>query len=234
MKNNSNPNPPWKIVDIVLALIFVFGVSNFFNWFLHDLMTTLVPVQRFLLSGAIQSFSVFVAVFFVVRLRYGQGLAQLGLKIPDLQKVVTSGVAGGAALFVLVVTVGVIIEQVFPVKAEPQPFARLVLEADSTKELVLLFFIGSIMAPLGEEIYFRGFVYPVFRRKWGVGWGVILTGVFFALLHVDLIRFLPLALGGAGLAWLYQRTGSLLTAVIAHGVWNGVMMGLLYFSHVNL
>lgn len=56
------------------------------------------------------------------------------------------------------------------------------------------------------------------------------SGAIFALLHLDLWRFLPLALGGIGLAYLYDRTGNILASIIAHATWNTIMILLLYFA----
>ena len=121
-------------------------------------------------------------------------------------------------------------ELVFPVSPTLQPFASLVLEAKDFKDLIVLLFIGSVLAPIGEEIFFRGMVYPVFKEKWGLKAGMIVSGMFFALLHFDVLRFFPLLLGGVGLAYIYEKSRSLFSCMLAHGLWNGVMIILLYVS----
>ena len=104
-------------------------------------------------------------------------------------------------------------------------------QAKTPFEIFVPFFIGGILAPVGEEIYFRGFAYPVFKKKLGVRGGILATAVFFSLLHFDAVRFLPIFIGGAGLAWLYESTGSLITPIIAHSVWNVSMLGLLFLAY---
>jgi len=47
----------------------------------------------------------------------------------------------------------------------------------------LLMAISVLIAPLFEETIFRGYLYPVLARSWGVAAGVVVTGVIFGLLH---------------------------------------------------
>src|SRR5690606_25688755 len=124
-------------------------------------------------------------------------------------------------LFFIIVVEGLVMRWLYPQEARLQPFAELVMNAEGN-DLILLFIMGSILAPLCEEIYFRGMAYPVFKEKWGVAVGLIVSGMFFSLLHFDILRFFPLMLGGIGLAYIYEKTGSLFSSMIAHGLWNGI------------
>ena len=88
--------------------------------------------------------------------------------------------------------------------------------------VVLFVIVAVIMAPLCEEIYFRGFVFKGFAESWGWVWGAVASGALFSLSHLQLTLFLPLFVLGFGLAWVYQRTGSLWTNVTLHAIFNGV------------
>ena len=117
-----------------------------------------------------------------------------------------------------------------PQPVEPQPYVEIFLSAQNGWQVLGVVLIGSLIAPLSEEIYFRGFLYPYLRDRLGVDFGLWASAIIFGALHLDLIRFAPLTLGGFGLALIYQRTGSLWASIIAHGVWNGIMTFLVYWS----
>ena len=87
---------------------------------------------------------------------------------------------------------------------------------------VLLGFAAILLAPLGEELLFRGILYPVLRQRgyrWLAWWG---TSLFFAGIHLNLVSFVPLTILALCLTWLYDRTGNLLAPVAAHIAFNAL------------
>lgn len=78
----------------------------------------------------------------------------------------------------------------------------------------------AVAAPIGEELFFRGFVFNLLRHRLGLAPAVWLSAGLFALLHVSVKNFLPILIIGALLAWLYARTGSLWSCVVMHGTFN--------------
>ncbi len=88
--------------------------------------------------------------------------------------------------------------------------------------LVLFAVVAVVMAPLCEEIFFRGFVFKGFATSWGWLTGAVVSGTLFSLAHLQLTLFLPLFTLGFGLAWVYHRTGSLWTSIALHATFNGV------------
>jgi uncharacterized protein len=77
-------------------------------------------------------------------------------------------------------------------------------------------------APLGEEVFFRGFALPALRKSLGPLAGILISGALFALLHMDPVGFAGLMEIGALLAALRWWSGSLWAAILAHAVNNGV------------
>jgi membrane protease YdiL (CAAX protease family) len=82
-----------------------------------------------------------------------------------------------------------------------------------------------IAAPLGEELFFRGFAFPALRRSWGLVAAVLVSGALFSILHMDPVGFLGLMEIGVMLAALRWWTGSLWGAVLGHAVNNGIAGG---------
>ena len=82
-----------------------------------------------------------------------------------------------------------------------------------------------IAAPLGEELFFRGFALPALRRSWGIVAAVLVSSALFSLLHLDKVGFLGLMEIGVVLAALRWWSGSLWAAVLGHAVNNGIAGG---------
>src|SRR5439155_12190789 len=53
----------------------------------------------------------------------------------------------------------------------------------TAREAYLLSIFGMSLAPLLEELFFRGFLYPVLARRLGMAAGIFLSALAFALLH---------------------------------------------------
>jgi membrane protease YdiL (CAAX protease family) len=82
-----------------------------------------------------------------------------------------------------------------------------------------------IAAPLGEELFFRGFALPALRKSWGVTAAVLVSGALFSMLHMDPVGFLGLMEIGVLLAALRIWSGTLWAAVLGHAVNNGIAGG---------
>jgi|GEM_PF-4533063 len=76
---------------------------------------------------------------------------------------------------------------------------------------------ACIMAPLVEEVIFRGFLYRVIQRRWGVFAGMMGSSVVFAYVHFyDTMGFFFIVLYGLLFCAVFQRTGKLTAGVILH------------------
>lgn len=224
--------PTWNIKDVAAALIIVFAVSYLLGWITGPVLNQRFSLaERMFLSGIVQTFLFIGTVFAVIFLRYKGDLHQLGLGKIISVSTIKKGIEGGLLLFTVVLFAGIFVSTVAPVQSKPQPFADLLARATTPFEVFVPFFVGGILAPLGEEIYFRGFAYPVLKRKLGTGFGILASAVLFSALHFDALRFLPITIGGMGLAWLYERTGYLVIPIIAHSVWNLIMLGLVFLAY---
>lgn len=73
-----------------------------------------------------------------------------------------------------------------------------------------------LLAPIGEEILFRGILYTSLRQKKRLNVSIILSSVIFAIAHAQLIHFLPVMTVGMILAYLYERTRSIVPSITLH------------------
>lgn len=99
--------------------------------------------------------------------------------------------------------------------------------------MLLAFALTVVVAPIVEELVFRGFVYPAIRKKIGAWPSIAFTGALFGLIHLDFYLFLPLAVIGFALGWLYEKTDSIGPPILLHAINNLVAVVALYAS-VNM
>ena len=86
-----------------------------------------------------------------------------------------------------------------------------------------LFVLASvILAPLAEEVLFRGFLFAGFRQRYGWVQAILLSSAIFALFHLQLAAFIPTFMLGAVLAFTYQRSNSIWPGIILHFLVNAL------------
>jgi membrane protease YdiL (CAAX protease family) len=101
---------------------------------------------------------------------------------------------------------------------------------ESTLLLVLSALLTCVIAPIGEEFLFRGFIFTALRNWRGVWTAAAITGALFGLVHVGsapALDLVPLAGLGFGLCLLYRATGSLYPCIAAHALNNSLAFGSL-------
>jgi len=81
---------------------------------------------------------------------------------------------------------------------------------------VWLILVGTVFAPVVEEVFFRGFLFQGFRQRYGWIPGLILSSLFFAAAHMSLVVLIPTFIFGAILAYVYHRTNSVWPGILLH------------------
>ncbi len=97
--------------------------------------------------------------------------------------------------------------------------------------LLLAGFIAVVLAPIVEEVVFRGILFRALGDRIGVWLAAIVSSAIFAVIHIEVVLSQPVALGGLFavgmvLALAYQWTGNLLVPVVGHAVFNAASIGL--------
>ncbi|HXM43053.1 MAG TPA: CPBP family intramembrane glutamic endopeptidase [Bryobacteraceae bacterium] len=98
--------------------------------------------------------------------------------------------------------------------------------------VAMIALIGTTLAPVCEEIVFRGFLQPLLVRSLGVAPGILLAAAAFGLMHLQEYGYswrhaLLISAAGAGFGWMRQRSGSTKAAAVMHAAYNGVFFLLL-------
>jgi len=89
--------------------------------------------------------------------------------------------------------------------------------------------LGGLAAPFAEELFFRGVLFRLLRRYWGVAAGVIVSSLLFGLSHVFVEVMPGTVLLGIVMALLYQRSGSLWVPMTFHAVYNSASLGIFFW-----
>jgi uncharacterized protein len=110
-----------------------------------------------------------------------------------------------------------------------QELLDIVLAGGTVTALAVL--LAVVIAPIGEEIIFRGVIHRALADKAGFWVGAIVSSAIFAVIHVEVVLSQPfglvgLFLVGFFLALAYHRTGSLIVPIIGHAVFNAVSVSL--------
>ena len=121
-----------------------------------------------------------------------------------------------------VIVTGWLLVRLFGDPGGSNPLLELVLESRDPLALFLLAMTAVVLAPLFEEVIFRGTLLPVLARRTGSLTGVMLSGLLFGMAHISIGELAPLTVLGIGLALLRLSSGRLFPCVLMHALWNAV------------
>lgn len=82
-------------------------------------------------------------------------------------------------------------------------------------------FLAVILAPISEELLFRAFIYRALKNYMPSLLSAIITSLMFALMHFNLLSFLPLFLLGFWLSRTYEKSGNIWVPILLHALFNG-------------
>ena len=92
---------------------------------------------------------------------------------------------------------------------------------------VAMFLVVAGLAPVFEETLFRGFLLPVLARRMPMAWALLASALLFGAIHLQPLGLPTLSALGLVLGLAMRRTGSLWTAILVHGCWNGAVFILM-------
>lgn len=141
-----------------------------------------------------------------------------------------------------VTLVGYILTRVLELLGQ-QPEPGVVEEAIARVDPTVLVLAIVLVAPVAEEIFFRGVVMNAWLREYGERRAVLGSAALFAIIHANpsgwpafissLSSVVPIFGLGIGLAVLYRRTGSLLSSMALHAGFNAISLTLALLARLN-
>jgi len=102
------------------------------------------------------------------------------------------------------------------------------IERGNPLEISLLVFSAVILAPLWEELIFRGLLYGYLKSRMSVFAALLVSSLIFSAYHFNLNALMPLLIVGIATGYIYERTRSLYFAIFFHALFNALSMAVLF------
>lgn len=113
--------------------------------------------------------------------------------------------------------------------ASPQDIVQFLQKAETVRDRVAVLVMAVVVAPLAEEFIFRGYLYPVGKKYAGPFLSAMVTSALFALLHGHPESMPALFVLALCLTLSFEKSGSLLVAVLMHSVFNALSVAGILF-----
>ncbi|MFA4981257.1 MAG: CPBP family intramembrane glutamic endopeptidase [Candidatus Omnitrophota bacterium] len=236
------PQPvKWGILDVAKVAI----LCLFFGYMVTLTESALVRIFsiikndnfRMVVNSSILDTLVIVFILYFAVGQYKEKLASLGISAKNFSRNVFYGIVGYIAavpilVAILIITVAVITALKY--MPEKQPIVELFLKEKNAPLLIFTTLFAAIAGPVVEELFFRGFMYNALKKRAGIIWAMLITAAVFAGLHAHLVGFLPIMVLGIVLAYLYEKTGTLVSSITVHIMHNlGMVMLVLLTKMVS-
>ena len=137
-------------------------------------------------------------------------------------------------VLIIIDTIDRIIHQIIPT---PDYIIDLsgIMQPDSLLGYVFLFLAVVIVAPIGEEIVFRGFLQKFLEEHWkDITRAVLVTSLFFAMIHFNPFWTIQIYILGVLLGFLSWKTKSVIPSIMLHSINNGLAYILSIYDDINL
>ena len=110
-----------------------------------------------------------------------------------------------------------------------------IMQPDSAMGFIFLFLAVVIMAPIGEEMVFRGFLQKFLEEYWkDITRAILISSLIFAMIHFNPYWTIQIYLLGIILGFLSWKTKSIIPSIILHSLNNGIAFILTIFNDSNL
>ena len=143
-------------------------------------------------------------------------------KVKPIKEGILKSIRGWLMIMPMVLLIGWLMNQIIGDQGGSNPLLELVLSSDEFIPLFLLLVTTVFLAPIFEELVFRGVLLPVLVSKVGKIGGVLLSALIFALAHLSVGELPPLFVLGIGLGLMRLSSGRLFPCALMHSLWNGV------------
>ncbi|MFP5527416.1 CPBP family intramembrane glutamic endopeptidase [Peptococcus simiae] len=216
---DKNPSGKWleALCILVLTYVLVFASAVVLAGPLGLADTPLFLITTFVQQG------ILLGLVAVMLRRSGRHWADIGLRPISARSAMRSIAAGGLILIVMAGFIQVI-NLFLPDGLPAQNVEAFFHMASPRVAFAISFILMVVAAPIVEELFFRGYLYQAFAARLSPQSAMLVTSLIFGLVHGDVYRLLPLAVGGYFLNLVAVRERTILASMFAHAAWNAVML----------
>lgn len=217
-----NPHPvPWTPRDVVwaLAMALVWIIAFVIIGYLADTLNLAIDPSLIVVFGTLL---LLVPTWYFSVHKYGVSWSALGLRGFSPRAVgLGCGLMLVSLLFNLVYAAFL---GIFGLEIQPDIEQMF----DNTDFPFILLLGGAIVAPIVEEIFFRGFIFAGLRNRWNWKVAALISAGLFALAHILPTSLIPILILGLIFSFLYQVSGSIWPAILMHMLTNTVALSAAY------
>jgi membrane protease YdiL (CAAX protease family) len=204
-------------------LIFILVSILLVEW-LQKVIIPRALIDPMIVLGTARLLQVILILLIVVI--WGKGLESIGLDLPRIFFGIKKGLIWSFG-FGLLAFFGFLV--LYLMGIDPLPLIKMPMSSNFN-QFIILIGIGGILAPVAEEIFFRGVLYGFFRR-WGVILALIVSTLLFVVVH-PMGQGIPVIqiVGGIIFAVAYEVEGTLMTPITIHILGNCSLFTISYIA----
>jgi membrane protease YdiL (CAAX protease family) len=219
VEGNTGANGTWRVIvrnDVTLALEGSAGTGAYTGG------GTVAPgdlLYRWstVIGGLVQYALILALVLLIAR---GLAPAVLGLRRPASWRAAAGWIAGA---IVAIWVIGALLNP-FLEAGEEQGLVPDDWESDHAAAFVANFVVVAVVAPIVEELTYRGLGFAAVRQFFGAAAAIVVTALAFGLAHGLVVALPVLTVFGLILGWLRFKTSSLYPPIILHAIFNGAAL----------
>lgn len=223
---------PWGVWDALGVFFLALVLTMLIGGLLAAALPTTVPeTVATAIFGPLTLVILGLTALVWVRVRYPGHARQLAGRRPRAADAAIGVGVGIATVIVVTVVIGLLLGLILQLLGQDLPVVQQDLRQMARDPATVPILVGSavIAAPVFEELFFRGMVFPALAKRLGVWPGIVGSALVFGLVHVNqaedalgaallLVRLVPL---GILFAWLYRWRGTIVVPIIVHSIFNG-------------
>ncbi|MFH1732515.1 MAG: CPBP family intramembrane glutamic endopeptidase [Planctomycetota bacterium] len=217
----------WTHLDVFAVFLFYLVLTG-----LCGLTIGMGSVDLLLAADSVIKLAMAGLMLRVIRARGQDASAALGLQLRGLARPLISGLAVFCAFLPVLVAVRYGWQWVLEwcndgALDHVQQSVRLLGKSQSVPVVAQLAVAAVLVAPVVEEMFFRGLLYGTLKRHVRPAFAMAAVGVLFGLVHPPVAAQIPMCLFGALLCYIYEKTGRLMVPVAIHLLFNLYSIGLI-------
>jgi uncharacterized protein len=209
------------ILSLLIAIIFGSGIVSILKLVLPNIETANISLLSMLVSTLMMGLPV------IIYLRINKFSIRQRLRINKISQ--------NTLFSIIIISIGfiIIIDEldriIYILFGSPDFLVELVeqLKITSVYTGFLIILTTIVVAPIVEELLFRGFLQKILEESWeDITKAILVTSLFFALIHLNPYWIVQIYLLGMLLGYLSWRTNSIIPGIILHGLNNGFAVAL--------
>jgi len=133
------------------------------------------------------------------------------------------------AAYPLILLAQFISYQLASANAAPQELVTFLMDSESWQDKAIVIGLAVVIAPVAEELIFRGYIYGVMKKYGGRIVAILVSSALFAVIHLHAPSLAGLFILAVVLVLVYERTGSLWAPILMHATFNAVSVAAALF-----